>query len=211
MLGEFLKEERYKYGSTLTSVAEKVGVTQPFMSNVEKGKKFPTVSMFFSIVKGIASLSSQSVDAYQDILNNFLKTISPSFPIISPNSNRAYDVEELRSILLTDLEHSNYFILNEREKTSVVGIIESLLTLIDTNTGIIKDYEAETLDNESDGKYNINKKLSLNVEHQLDLNFIEAKNLLKYMDLRIDGKKLNKTDIAVLETVILGIRNRRSI
>lgn len=209
MLGKFLKEERNRYGGTLTSVAEKVEVTQPFLSNVENEKKFPTVSMFFSIVRGVASLSSQSEEAYQNILNNFFKKVSPEFPIISPNNNHIYDVEELKDILFTGLE--NKTTLEEKEKISVVGIIESLLTLIDTSTGVIKDYESEALESDSNGTNNINKKLSLNVDYSLDLNFIEDKKLLKHMDLRIDGKKLNKTDIAILETVILGIRNRRSI
>lgn len=215
LIGSFLKKQRQMREITVTELARNVGVSQPFLSNVEKGEKNITVERFFSIVKEIAKLSkinileskSSSTDEYRKILEEFSNKVYPEF---SEFQNKI----QSKSTKVTESEYKefkhNFMESTKGYKIAVISeIVNTLLLLFDLGTGEFEDYDekiSETLVATND----INKKLSLRKVQTLDLNFITDDKLLKYFDLRIDGKKLTITDKAILEAAILGIRARKN-
>lgn len=215
LIGSFLKKQRKMRGITVTGLARNVGISQPFLSNVEKGEKNITVERFFSIVKEIAKLSkinileskSSSIDEYQTMLEEFSNEIYPGF---SEFQNKI----KSKNMKVSEAEYKefkqNFMEATKGHKTSVISeIVNTLLLLFNLETGEFEDYDekiSETLVATND----INKKLSLRKVQTLDLNFITDDKLLKYFDLRIDGKKLTITDKAILEAAILGIRARKN-
>lgn len=50
-LGHFLKEKRSAAGLTLRELAEKIGVTAPFLSDIELGRRYPSDGTLADLAK----------------------------------------------------------------------------------------------------------------------------------------------------------------
>lgn len=216
MIGKFVKSQRSECKVTLTQIANKVGVTQPYISNIERGVRLPTVEMFFKIVKAIAFLGEEnnkkvnfyekgydnSKEArYQQIFKAFLDELSPTFSTVW-NSKKEIILNNYKEAIT----QNSY--IPSKEKEILLEIITVMFELLDEQTGKFNDYIVEFSDDTAGGN-DVNRKLSLKVNQKLDLNFIENDINMKYLDLRIDGKKLDKTDLAILKAAIIGIKTRK--
>lgn len=62
MIGDYLKSLRKQQNIKVVELAKSVGVSQPYVSNIENEKRFPTVELFFRIVISIAELSPLNYD-----------------------------------------------------------------------------------------------------------------------------------------------------
>ncbi|HFI0435375.1 TPA: helix-turn-helix domain-containing protein, partial [Streptococcus suis] len=54
MIGDYLKSLRKRQNIKVVELAKSVGVSQPYVSNIENEKRFPTVELFFKIIISIA-------------------------------------------------------------------------------------------------------------------------------------------------------------
>lgn len=57
MIGNYIKEIRSIHNIKVVELANVVGVSQPYISNIENEKRFPTVELFFRIIYSLAELS----------------------------------------------------------------------------------------------------------------------------------------------------------
>ena len=64
MIGDYLKSLRKQQNIKVVELAKSVGVSQPYISNIENEKRFPTVELFFRIIISIAELSPLNHDVY---------------------------------------------------------------------------------------------------------------------------------------------------
>ena len=78
--GEFLQNKREDKGITLRRMAEMLGVSAPFLSDVEKGRRNSLDMDKLALLKQILNLSD---DEYQTMLNlagKQRKTVAPDLP-----------------------------------------------------------------------------------------------------------------------------------
>ncbi|HFI2440366.1 helix-turn-helix domain-containing protein [Streptococcus suis] len=64
MIGDYLKSLRKRQNIKVVELAKSVGVSQPYVSNIENEKRFPTVELFFKIIISIAELSPLNYEVY---------------------------------------------------------------------------------------------------------------------------------------------------
>ncbi len=64
---EFLKETRKDKNIKVVTLAKQVGISQPYISNIENGKRGVTKELFFKIIYAIAELSPITWDVYFDL------------------------------------------------------------------------------------------------------------------------------------------------
>ncbi|MGH2328325.1 helix-turn-helix transcriptional regulator [Streptococcus uberis] len=62
MIGEFIKGIRVKHNIRVVDLAGIVGVSQPYISNIENEKRYPTVELFFRIIYALSELSPFNSD-----------------------------------------------------------------------------------------------------------------------------------------------------
>ncbi len=67
IIGNFLKEARKDKNIKVVVLAKQVGISQPYISNIENGKRAVTKELFFKIIYGIAELSPITWDVYYDL------------------------------------------------------------------------------------------------------------------------------------------------
>lgn len=64
MIGTYLKEIRKNQNIKVVELAKTVKVSQPYISNIENEKRYPTKELFFKIIVSIAELSPINYDVY---------------------------------------------------------------------------------------------------------------------------------------------------
>ena len=67
MIGSFLKDLRKRQNIKVMELAKSVQVSQPYISNIENEKRFPTKDLFFKIIISIAELSPLTYDVYYNL------------------------------------------------------------------------------------------------------------------------------------------------
>lgn len=67
IIGNFLKETRKDKNIKVVTLAKQVGISQPYISNIENGKRGVTKELFFKIIYAIAELSPITWDVYFDL------------------------------------------------------------------------------------------------------------------------------------------------
>ena len=67
IIGNFLKETRKDKNIKVVTLAKQVGISQPYISNIENGKRGVTKELFFKIIYAIAELSPITRDVYFDL------------------------------------------------------------------------------------------------------------------------------------------------
>ncbi len=67
IIGNFLKETRKDKNIKVVTLAKQVGISQPYISNIENGKRGVTKELFFKIIYAIAELSPITWDVYYDL------------------------------------------------------------------------------------------------------------------------------------------------
>lgn len=67
IIGNFLKQARKDKHIKVMTLAKQIGISQPYISNIENGKRAVTKELFFKIIYGIAELSPITWDVYYDL------------------------------------------------------------------------------------------------------------------------------------------------
>ena len=67
IIGNCLKETRKDKNIKVVTLAKQVGISQPYISNIENGKRGVTKELFFKIIYAIAELSPITWDVYFDL------------------------------------------------------------------------------------------------------------------------------------------------
>lgn len=67
IIGNFLKETRKDKNIKVVTLAKQVGISQPYISNIENGKRGVTKELFFKIIYAIAELSPITWGVYFDL------------------------------------------------------------------------------------------------------------------------------------------------
>ena len=67
IIGNFLKKIRKDKDIKVVTLAKQIGISQPYISNIENGKRTVTKELFFKIIYGIAELSPITWDVYYDL------------------------------------------------------------------------------------------------------------------------------------------------
>lgn len=67
MIGNYIKEIRSIHNIKVVELANVVGVSQPYISNIENEKRFPTVELFFRIIYSLAELSPFNYDVQHEL------------------------------------------------------------------------------------------------------------------------------------------------
>lgn len=67
IIGNFLKETRKDKHIKVVTLAKQVGISQPYISNIENGKRGVTKELFFKIIYAIAELSPLTSDLYYEL------------------------------------------------------------------------------------------------------------------------------------------------
>jgi transcriptional regulator, xre family len=67
MIGTYLKNLRKEQNIKVVELAKAVQVSQPYISNIENEKRYPTKELFFKIINSIAELSPLTYEVYIDL------------------------------------------------------------------------------------------------------------------------------------------------
>lgn len=67
MIGTYLKDLRKRQNIKVVELAKSVQVSQPYISNIENEKRYPTKELFFKIILSIAELSPINYDVYFEL------------------------------------------------------------------------------------------------------------------------------------------------
>ena len=67
VIGNFLKETRKDKNIKVVTLAKQVGISQPYISNIENGKRGVTKELFFKIIYAIAELSPITRNVYDEL------------------------------------------------------------------------------------------------------------------------------------------------
>ena len=67
MRGTYLKDLRKRQNIKVVELAKSVQVSQPYISNIENEKRYPTKELFFKIILSIAELSPINYDVYFEL------------------------------------------------------------------------------------------------------------------------------------------------
>lgn len=78
--GEFLQTKREQQKITLRQLAEKLGVSAPFLSDVEKGRRNSLDMDKLSLLKQILSLSDDEYATMLNLAGKQRKTVAPDLP-----------------------------------------------------------------------------------------------------------------------------------
>lgn len=79
--GEFLQNRRERQKITLRQLAEKLGVSAPFLSDVEKGRRNSPMDMDkLSLLKQILSLDEEDYQLMLNLAGKQRNTVAPDLP-----------------------------------------------------------------------------------------------------------------------------------
>lgn len=78
--GEFLQTKREQQKITLRQLAEKLGVSAPFLSDVEKGRRNSLDMDKLSLLKQILNLSEDEYETMLNLAGKQRKTVAPDLP-----------------------------------------------------------------------------------------------------------------------------------
>lgn len=78
--GEFLQTKREQQKITLRQLAEKLGVSAPFLSDVEKGRRNSLAMDKLSLLRQILNLSDDEYETMLNLAGKQRKTVAPDLP-----------------------------------------------------------------------------------------------------------------------------------
>ena len=78
--GEFLAEKREEHDLTLREMARKMGVSAPFLSDVEKNRSAPLTKERLDKVSEILSLDTDEKTTMYDLVGRQRNTVAPDLP-----------------------------------------------------------------------------------------------------------------------------------
>lgn len=202
IIGSILRFTRLskEIGLTLSDLAKKTGLSQPYLSMIENGKKTPTVETLFKIIEALAENGKNKQDNDDDLdsADKYFSTI--------------YFSEQIVEFLIDELESTKNainFSLSDSEK-NILDILKQYQKEFDETTPMLPiEFITNSINNNNEDKpANLNKFIRI-LDYDLDLNFLLDGNKHK-LNLLLDNKQLTKEEIEFLKNTLYGIRYDRS-
>ncbi|MCI1136935.1 helix-turn-helix transcriptional regulator [Enterococcus gallinarum] len=202
IIGSILRFTRLskEIGLTLSDLAKKTGLSQPYLSMIENGKKTPTVETLFKIIEVLAENGKNKQDNDDDLdsADKYFSTI--------------YFSEQIVEFLIDELESTKNainFSLSDSEK-NILDILKLYQKEFDETTPMLPiEFITNSIDNNNEDKpANLNNFIRI-LDYDLDLNFLLDGNKHK-LNLLLDNKQLTKEEIEFLKNTLYGIRYDRS-
>ncbi|MCF1601687.1 helix-turn-helix domain-containing protein [Tetragenococcus halophilus] len=203
-IGSLLKYFRTDYLGikiTLTELSKKTGLSQPFLSMVENGRKSLTVPTFFNIIEGLSIFGE----------NLFTQPIEDK---IDEEFNRISWIKDMLTTFLEDYNSGNYYnewIPKDSLSKEEVAIFEASVEYLREDkdrfpSEFLKEQKSPKELNKEDG--DLTNLLNF-ISYSLDLNvfFDEAK--LKHLKLKLDELPVSKDELEIIKNSINGIRYSR--
>lgn len=225
-IGSFIKKIRTNNKIKVIEVANASNVSQPYISNIENGKRVPTIGMFLKIVHSIASLS----EVYGHPLLKPFVLFNYNFGILHKSEIQKDEKYELIEIDSKDWE--KYFSKEELINELASCYIEVFLSGLGYNETLNSYSEEEAIeiilknvdesekpiikgifeigrDNLYDEKLNnVVKLMSTDEDKFIDLAIL-FDNTFKSSFL-LDGLNLSKSELDGIHTLLNGIRYNRN-
>ncbi len=126
-LGEYLREQRVGAQLTLRQLAEQTGVSNPYLSQIERGLRRPSAEVLQQLAKGLR-ISAETLYIRAGILN--------------------LDDSEVRSVELAVLADTG---LTERQKQSLLDVYQSFRASNDQSPPAVLQVVAPTQEETEDG------------------------------------------------------------
>lgn len=176
MIGKTLREQRLKMDVTLTWLAKRANLSQPFLSNIENENQYPTVDTFFKIVNTLCSsknITPEVQEYFSDLgeygkLQNYQQRIffNP-YDDFESRSEVEKDMfnfwyQELMNKILSNIEHPSLFPENPNDENESISvyfalkdqtiskkereIVDVIESLLDHNTGNFNVYDKKPED-----------------------------------------------------------------
>ncbi|WP_195452505.1 helix-turn-helix domain-containing protein [Enterococcus gallinarum] len=202
IIGSILRFTRLskEIGLTLSDLAKKTGLSQPYLSMIENGKKTPTVETLFKIIEVLAENGKNKQDNDDDLdsADKYFSTI--------------YFSEQIVEFLIDELESTKNainFSLSDSEK-NILDILKLYQKEFDETTPMLPiEFITNSINNNNEDKpANLNNFIRI-LDYDLDLNFLLDGNKHK-LNLLLDNKQLTKEEIEFLKNTLYGIRYDRS-
>ncbi len=225
IIGRFIKKIRTNNKIRIIEVANASNVSQPYISNIENGKRVPTIGMFLKIIHSIASLSEvyghPLLKPYVLFnynfgeLNKYETRKSNNGEIIELDSKdweKYFSKEELINqlascyieVLLSSLGYNDT--LNSYSEEEAIEII--LKNVDESEKPIIKGIFEIGRDNLYDEKLtNVVKLMSSKEDKFIDLSIL-FDNTFKSSFL-LDSLNLSKSELDSIRILLNGIRYNR--
>lgn len=98
-LGERLRAHRRKLGLTIAQVAERAGLSMPYVSNLERGRGNPTLDALTSLAEALdlplALLVGEDTDGPSDSWEALLKSIPDSLQRFAKTQDFLHEIQDL--------------------------------------------------------------------------------------------------------------------
>lgn len=78
--GEFLQKKREEKQITLRKMADRIGVSAPYLSDIEKGRRNPPEMDKLDIIAGILLLSDEDKSVMLDLAGKMRNSVAPDLP-----------------------------------------------------------------------------------------------------------------------------------
>lgn len=194
-IGKYINIYRndYDVSLTLNELAQKTGLSQPYLSMVENNKKTPTFETLFNIVEEIAKVlaNNENPPTEQERLIEIIFWSKQIFTHI---------LDEL-SIELATFEKVPLDELNQNEIDIFNSIIKYFEELKNGNVTTPKSFI-----NSIKSSDQINSTTTTLIDNELDLNFLLNKNK---SSLLLDGITLSNDEVEMIKNTLRGILYKR--
>nr|WP_228846506.1 helix-turn-helix transcriptional regulator [Clostridioides sp. ES-S-0173-01]UDN49533.1 helix-turn-helix transcriptional regulator [Clostridioides sp. ES-S-0173-01] len=103
-LGTRIRERRKELGLTIEQLSEKIDIGYNHLSNIERGKKIPSLSTFLELINAL-DISADIIlrDSVEHVQLNVLNEITNKLEDLNPDQLRT--VEEVLTVLIKNLKY----------------------------------------------------------------------------------------------------------
>ena len=99
LFGAFLRDKRNQKGLTLRELAQKIGVSHSYLSNVEKGKKLPPNNKVLLEIANVLTLDTESRRLLFDIAAETKELNRNDYSVPADISKYLHDTEVAKSFI----------------------------------------------------------------------------------------------------------------
>ncbi|EQF26820.1 helix-turn-helix transcriptional regulator [Clostridioides difficile] len=103
-LGTRIRERRKELGLTIEQLSEKIDIGYNHLSNIERGRKIPSLSTFLELINAL-DISADIIlkDSVEHVKPNVLNEITNKLEDLNPDQLRT--VEEVLTVLIKNLKY----------------------------------------------------------------------------------------------------------
>ncbi|HDJ1466696.1 TPA: helix-turn-helix transcriptional regulator [Clostridioides difficile] len=103
-LGTRIRERRKELGLTIEQLSEKIDIGYNHLSNIERGKKVPSLSTFLELINAL-DISADIIlrDSVENVKPHVLNKITNKLEDLNPDQLRT--VEEVLTVLIKNLKY----------------------------------------------------------------------------------------------------------